>query len=259
MLSTTAKAKAREKTKEKEKAAAENGDLMEMVRVSMDFGLSNSHFGQDEKSEVKKEPKTDVDMKDEGSTTAAAHGDVSPINGSLSNLADPADSASAKPEPAKAAEVKKPRKTEPAFEKLPNFSRVTPAQLAHVVFPPDCRYHPIRPVSTRSAPMSSAKGKAAVNGIRSSAPAAALGLASERYAGGGGILLLIDQHPEEPVELMESELVPEVPVATVDETPATAVSSTSSTAPHIALDENAPEADPPEPFEVSHGLYVFSL
>ena len=44
------------------------------------------------------------------------------------------------------AKPKKERKQEPRFEVLPNYSRVTPAQVKFVTFPPESRFVPIRPV-----------------------------------------------------------------------------------------------------------------
>ena len=139
------------------------------------------------------------------------HGDVSPLSGSLSNLAE-------NPLP------------EPTFERLANFSRVTPAQMIHVTFPRDGRYHPVRPVSTFHGSHKS------VTGIITTA---------ERYAGGGGILILHDHRPSETPEYYEFTTQPATPAAEeVAEAPRV---------PHIALDEDAPEVGPPEPFEVSSG------
>jgi 26S proteasome regulatory subunit RPN2 C-terminal domain len=84
--------------------------------------------------DTKQEGDADVDMKtDEASPR---DGDVSPITQSVSNL----------PEESKPS-TSKPKKTEPLFEQRPNFSRVTPAQLAYISFLPDGRYQPVRAVS----------------------------------------------------------------------------------------------------------------
>ncbi|EJD04170.1 26S proteasome regulatory complex, non-ATPase subcomplex, Rpn2/Psmd1 subunit [Fomitiporia mediterranea MF3/22] len=230
VLSTTAKAKAREKTKEREKAAATaNGDVMET----------------DTKPEPKPEPKGDIEMKaDESSSSTVVPGDISPIAGTVSNLPD------AQKTDAKTVDAKK-RKQEPSSEKLPNFSRVTPAQLAHVVFPSEGRFHPVRPVSTRSA--KSGKGKASFSSSVKTPTTTALGVTSERYAGGGGILILIDQAPGEPVEFIEAEVPVAAPPANAVPTAPNAIGLTpaasTQTGPHIALDENGPEADPPASFE----------
>jgi 26S proteasome regulatory subunit N2 len=219
VLSTTAKVKAREK----KKAAAE-GDAMET----------------DEKPEVKKE--VDVEMKSEEPPSPTKHGDISPINGSISNLAEDGKPSSSKSQ----------RKTEPVFEKLPNFSRVTPAQLVHITFPADGRYQPVRAVSAK-APPSVKNNKVTVAPAGSKSATAALGLASEKYAGGGGILILVDEFPNEEAEFVEFE-APAIEPVPADVLPNGSIPNGHATAgpasgPHIALDEDAPEADPPESFE----------
>jgi len=128
------------------------------------------------------------------------------------------------------------RKTEPNSEKVANFSRVTPVQLGYITFPLEGRYHPVRPVATRGA-----KGAPPPMGKK--------GLPSERYAGGGGILVLVDEREGEDAELIDLELPP----------PATAgdgsamqngFANAAEHQLHSRLDPSAPEADPPEPFEV---------
>lgn len=175
-------------------------------------------------------------MKDEPSP--AKHGDISPIIGSISNLVD--DGKTSKP----------PRKTEPSFERLPNLSRVTPAQLAHITFPPEGRYQPVRAVSTKAVP-SLRNGKPSVAPAGAKSPIAALGLASEKYAGGGGILILADLHPEDEAEFIEFDTpaAAPAPAEPVNAPNGHAIGAVPS-GPHIALDEHSPEADPPEPFEV---------
>lgn len=211
VLSTTAKVKAREK----KKAAAE-GDTMEM----------------DEK-DTKVEADSDVEMKAE-EAASPKDGDVSPINRSLSNLAD---------ETRASTSIARPKRVEPSFETRPNFSRVTPAQLGYISFPNDGRYQPVRAVSTKT-PLSRA-GRAVM------APSTfALGLGSEKYAGGGGILILVDSRPEAEADFIDLQ-------AAVIQAPApTAVPAENGHAPgaqpsgrHIALNESEPEADPPESFE----------
>lgn len=182
-------------------------------------------------------------MKADGpSSSADPSGDISPIAESLSNLPEASKSEG------RVAETKKaPRKSEPASERLPNFSRVTPAQLAHVVFPAEARYQPVRPVSSQA--LKSAKGKA--SSVAKAPSAVALGGTAERYAGGGGILILIDQAPSEPVELVELEPVPAPAPPATEAAPATTTPAEPAyTGRHISLDENAPEADPPQSFEV---------
>jgi 26S proteasome regulatory subunit N2 len=126
-----------------------------------------------------------------------------------------------------------------------NFSRVTPAQLAYISFPSDGRYQPVRPVSTKSQTSRSSK-------LIAGGSPSVLGLGSEKYAGGGGILILMDSRPNEPAEFIETEPAPvladaaPVPVQASGHIPV----HTEPTGRHISLDESAPEADPPEPFEV---------
>lgn len=223
VLSTTAKMKAREK----KKAAAE-GDSMDT----------------DDKPEVKKDG--DIEMKSEeplSSTepsSSAKHGDVSPINGSISNLAD-----DEKPSTSKAT-----RKTEPSFEKLPNFSRVVPAQLAYIMFPADGRYQPVRAISAK-VPSNVKNGKATVAPAGGKSATAAISLSSEK-AGGGGILILVDEFPDQEVDLIEFEAPVAAPAPTEvapDGQNGHAIAGPAASGPHIALDENAPEADPPESFQ----------
>lgn len=168
---------------------------------------------QDEKD--KKD--TDVEMKADESA-ADKHGDVSPLSGSISNLPE-------SPQPA-----------EPNFQKLPNFSRVTPAQMAYVTFPADSRYQPVRAVST----LPPRKGHATPSSIAN----------MEKFAGGGGILILTDLHPEQEPEYIEFTTVNAAPQAEANQV---------HRQRHIALDENAAEAAPPEPFEVRDILYLIDM
>lgn len=159
-------------------------------------------------------------MRDEGAS--GKHRDVSPIDG-LSDEAKPSTS----------------KRKEPSFEMLPNLSRVTPAQMAYISFPNDCRYRPVRMVS--------AKPKSGRSAIPSS-----LALQSEQ-SGGGGILILTDLRPDEEAEFIEFEpTAPPAPEAEVAVPNGHADPLPSG--PHIALDESAPEADPPEAFEVSRSI-----
>ncbi|KAF9452586.1 26S proteasome regulatory complex, non-ATPase subcomplex, Rpn2/Psmd1 subunit [Macrolepiota fuliginosa MF-IS2] len=223
VLSTTAKAKAREK----KKAAAE-GEAMDL----------------DEKPEVKT-TEGDVEMKVEDATSPK-DGDVSPINRSISNLID-------EPKPSTSSLPASKKKGEPTYELRPNFSRVTPAQLAYISFPPNSRYQPVRPVSSETSVSKNASPAAphlAKGGKTGSA---------EKYAGGGGIILLTDLRPDEEAEFIELE-PPPVPAAPEPGAAAVAAgtgapngnaigSQSGPAGPHIALDENAPEAEPPAPFE----------
>lgn len=152
-------------------------------------------------------------MKTEDGASAEKHGDVSPLTGAMSNLPEP------------------PSLPEPTSEKLSNFSRVTPAQMAHITFPPDGRYQPVRAVSTHPAPPTRRSAKALIS--------------TEKYAGGGGILLLIDQQPEEAPSYIEFSTVPAAHQEEQDPP------SFDNNNRHMALDPNAAEVtNPPEAFEV---------
>ncbi|KAH9487038.1 26S proteasome non-ATPase regulatory subunit 1-like protein B [Psilocybe cubensis] len=207
VLSTTAKVKAREKKK-----AATPGDTMDLD---------------------KQEGDADVEMKPDD--VSPKDGDVSPIIQSVSNLADDNKAT---------ASSSRQKKAEPSSELRPNFSRVTPSQLAYITFPTDGRYQPVRAVSSKTTLSKSGKAVAAQS------VSSALGLGSERYAGGGGILILSDLRPNEEAEFIEIETAPAVPAAPEAAPP----SNTNAPAPqptgrHIALDESAPDAEPPEAFE----------
>lgn len=171
-------------------------------------------------------------MKADDASPSGKHGDVSPLSGSLSNLAEGT------------TETKPKRKAEPSSETLSNFSRVTPAQLPYVVFPPDGRYQPVRAVTTApSPPKATAKGSIAA-------------VLSARQAGGGGILVVADQRPGEPAEFIPFTTIvdPDAPAPAAEDAPAAAASQ-----PHIALDESKPEVGPPEPFEVCSLVFLCPL
>lgn len=151
-------------------------------------------------------------------------GDVTPIN-SLSDENKPSSSK---------------RKLEPTSEVKPNLSRVTPAQLQYISFPSDGRYQPVRTVTSIPS------AKASKNSI-----AKTLGLGSDKFGGGGGILILTDSRPDEEAEFIDLE-TPEILPPPPEVTPAAATAgATGVTGPHISLDESSPDAAPPEPFEVS--------
>jgi 26S proteasome regulatory subunit N2 len=153
-------------------------------------------------------------MKDD---SAAKHGDVSPIA-----LAEDAKTSG--------------KRKEPSSEELSNFARVTPAQLGYISFNSNGRYQPVRPVSSRVA--GKGKGSKANSG--------------EKFAGGGGILILEDRMPDEPVEYLEFQTLAPLPQAQPAAAPAEAAERDGGPrGVHIALDENEPEAEAPPPFEVS--------
>jgi 26S proteasome regulatory subunit N2 len=125
------------------------------------------------------------------------------------------------------------KKKEPTSETLQNFSRVTTAQLAHISFPPDSRFQPVR---SFTPPTASVRHK--LKGVGKPA--------TERYAGGGGIIMLVDRCPGEETKFID--LPPELggeqsTSMVVDQEP-----------PDMMLD--AQEAEVPEPFEVSYSISI---
>lgn len=172
-------------------------------------------------------------------------GDVSPITQSVANLADDGKASTS---------AAKAKKTEPSFEQKPNFSRVTPAQLAFISFPADGRYQPVRAVSAKSPSSKSGKVGAA---------STALVLGSEKYAGGGGILLLTDSRPEEEasyIEIQTAAIAAPQAQRQPSPVPIQPIVRTGNQPPpaglHISLDENAPESEPPEAFEVCRSIFA---
>lgn len=131
----------------------------------------------------------------------------------------PGEDSTDKPTP-----VPEKRRKEPTSEILQNFSRVTPAQLAHIAFPPDVRFQPVR---SFTSPSPSAK-------LRPKGGGKAL---PERHAVGGGIIMLLDRTPGEPTKFVD--LPPELGG---DEPTPMAIDQDSS--------QNVEEAPMPEPFEV---------
>jgi 26S proteasome regulatory subunit N2 len=189
-------------------------------------------------------------MKFDESSPSPKHGDISPINGSISNLADDGKASTSASKP--------PRKSEPSFELLPNFSRVTPAQLAYITFPNEGRYQPVRAVSSAQATNTNTNATAPGSVAAGKAPAPPAPASLGKLAGGGGILILADLRPEEEGEFIEFGPVVGAPDAE-DGTGASAsehvgnghaVRAPPPPGPHIALDESTPDVDPPEPFEV---------
>ncbi|KIY50568.1 26S proteasome subunit RPN2a [Fistulina hepatica ATCC 64428] len=162
--------------------------------------------GEDDAMDTDKKDDGDIDMKPAKPTA----GDISPIAGS----------------------------SEPSFEVLPNFSRVTPAQLTYISFPADGRYQPVRPVSLSPKHLRS------------------LGLSSEGPVVGGGILILDDRYPDQPEEFIELQETPPVSAASVPGAAAPAITVPASQGPdnqrHMDIGDG-PEADLPPPFEYPFG------
>jgi len=198
VLSTTAKAKAREKEKEKDKREGDEMDSDEPATSPTNDEATGSP-PKDEQSEIKS-------------------GEISPIAGSMSNLNENFNNGT--PEAESKPSVKPSRRREPPSERLPNFSRVTPTQMSHISFPTEARYQPVRSLSPPSPSGGSVRDH------------------MNLYAGGGGILLVMDRHPEEEIDLIELE-EEDVPMEALGD-------EAAIPAPMV---EDVPEATPPEPFE----------
>ncbi|KAL0575818.1 proteasome regulatory particle base subunit [Marasmius crinis-equi] len=160
---------------------------------------------------------------------AAAEGDAADTDEKMASVEEDVDMKTEDTTP----KVPKSKK-EPSSEQIPNFSRVTPAQLGYISFPSDSRYQPVRALTGTST---------AHTGKDPKHP-------EEKFAGGGGIVLLIDTRPEEEADLLEFEQV-ELNAPAPTSANGDAVRSTPS-GPHIALDDG-PEASPPAAFEYPFG------
>ena len=183
--------------------------------------------GQDDKVDMKPDGDIDVEMKSD-EASSPKDGDVSPITQSV-NLGDEN----------KASSSRIAKKTEPAFEIRPNFSRVTPTQLAYISFPSNDRYQPVRAVSAKTSPTKSSKAVATAG---RHTPPSTLALGSEKYAGGGGILIMTDLRPHEETEFIEIGTA-SVPVPQVAVAPMANGNATEGRRLHISLDESAPESE----------------
>ncbi|BGP13392.1 proteasome regulatory particle base subunit [Rhodosporidiobolus nylandii] len=136
---------------------------------------------------------------------------------------------------AKEGGEKKPAKKEkePSSSRLQNLSRVTPAQLAYISFPPsESRFLPVRPVN-------STNGSAA--GVPSSRSLGGVGA-------GGGILLVRDTKPDEEVELLEMEVLKAIDTSGAGAAAPAAEAAVGAAAGGEDL-ATAPIAEVPPPFE----------
>lgn len=195
---------------------------------------------------MKADGDADVEMKSD-ETSPPKDGDVSPI---IHNIGDES----------KASSSRIGKKTEPAFEVRPNFSRVTPTQLAYISFAGNNRYQPVRAVSAKTS--STRSGKAGAASGRHIPSPTSLALGSEKYAGGGGILIMTDLRPDEEAEFIEIETAstvaaPQAAVAPMANGNATEEQPRGRL--NMSLDDNAPESDSPEAFEVCCRLLSASV
>jgi 26S proteasome regulatory subunit N2 len=85
-----------------------------------------------------------------------------------------------------------------------------------------------------------------------------IALGSEKYAGGGGILIMSDLRPNEEAEFIEiktaSLAVPQAVIVPMD-----AMEDQSTRSLNVSLDDTAPESDAPEAFKVCLTLLSVDL
>lgn len=143
------------------------------------------------------------------------------------------------------APKKEKKPAEPSSETLQNFSRVTPSQLAHIVFPTENRFQPVRAVASQSTTARSAT--AATSGSGKAAPVKK----ADRYAGGGGILVLVDTKPEEGEPEWVQSLAEAAAVATAAAAAPAAGTNAALQPSASAIVEDEPGVEPPASFEVS--------
>ena len=141
------------------------------------------------------------------------------------------------------------------FEVLPNLSRVVGAQMPYILFPSASRYLPIRPLpSTSSSVLNS------IQPTKSSASPTTIlqsivdGPSNAGLGAGGGILVLKDTKPDEPVELMEEQAMRALQLAATggeDIVPdqADLDAGPQPAQPALDVDLSSPIAPVPEPFE----------
>ena len=173
---------------------------MEKVATAVLSTTAKAKARAKEKKEKGEVMETDVKSPKPSGTAAAGSGDI--------EMKEDASNVKVEEEKDKDKAASKRKEKEPSSETLQNLSRVTPAQLAHISFSPDGRFQPVRPIRSGSGKTS---------------------------AGGGGILMLIDRTPDEPIKYVDlpAELGGE-------EAP--------KPAEGMQIDEPA-EAPPPAPFE----------
>lgn len=237
VLSTTAKARARERTKEKEKAVT-SGEAMDTV--SQCFRSVNALVIHAHRCMKDKPTKSvdDVDMKpvDENEASTA----------NASEAADDATTTGATPKPAR-------KPSEPTSEVLHNFARVTPKQLAHIVFPPENRFQPVRAVAQSQN-----------QGRPSNSPSAAISTkkTAGRHASGGGIVVLMDTRPDDDEPEWVQSLADQAAAAAaaalaIADAAEPGIDDTSAGPAPIPEDDMI--VDPPPPFEVSDTLTLIHL
>lgn len=144
------------------------------------------------------------------------------------------------------------KQSEPPSEVLHNFARVTPKQLAHIVFPSENRFQPVRAVAQRqnySQPSSSSTST--ISGKRTAG----------RHIGGSGIIVLVDTRPDDGEPEWVESLADQAAAAAAAAAAASAedgepladgTGATSSGS--VPIPEDDMMVDPPPPFEVRNLL-----
>ena len=225
VLSTTAKATARQEKKDKEKAAqdtmeTDDQDTAKSSQESKEAKEGEVHVTESKEKETEDKMEIENIEKSEGKTAETTEGGNEVV-------------------PPKT----KRRKEEPTSQSLPNLSRVVPAQLPHINFPSEGRFHPVRPLIT-STIVSSSTSDQLSTAPANSASAILTTLATTSRVTGGGIILLRDSEPEKEVEYFEYEANKNV---TSTDTNAIATEPTTIDEPRI--DSTGPIAPMPPAFE----------
>jgi 26S proteasome regulatory subunit N2 len=136
-----------------------------------------------------------------------------------------------------------PRKSlEPTSEVLHNFARVTPKQLAHIVFPLENRFQPVRAVAQSQTHAQSSSSSSPTTSAKKTAPG--------RYAGGGGVLVLVDTQPSDGEPEWVQLLAERASTAATAEPTGAGIAAAASSGP-VPIPEDDMLVEPPPPFEVS--------
>ena len=204
--------------------------------------------------------KASARQRDKDKGKAAAEGgesmDTDDVKPAIDGAEDKADGdADMKVEEADSGTAKKKAPVEANSENLPNLSRVVGAQMPYVSFPSSSRFIPVRPLlssaPSATTPIQSTKPSASPASILQSIVD---GPSSAGLGAGGGILVLRDTKPDEPVELIEEQATRALQLAATggDETRPDQSSAEAGPQPEAAapgVDLTLPVAPLPEPFQ----------
>jgi len=153
-------------------------------------------------------------------------------------------------------EEKKVKEPEPNYETLPNLSRVVPAQMPYISFHSSSRFVPVRPLVSSSSASASVINQAAKAPNSAALILDAIVDVGIGLGAGGGILVLKDTRPGEPVEYVEEQAKKALAAAAGPEEIQVPASATNAGAaaqqppqPALGIDLNAPIAPMPSPFQ----------